>query len=167
MRHVPLLAFLPSPPENGFHVGPLFFRAYGICYVFAVLGAVVATTRRWEKVGGDGALVQECALWGFPAGLIGGRLYFLATSWNEVPDAWWGPFAIWRGGLGIWGGIAGGVGAGIWGVPRRGANISLFVDCVSPRRLVAPAIWRLGDWFKPEAFGGPPSRHWGLRMGPG
>ena len=44
-----LLASIPSPAENGFHIGPLFFRAYGICYVFAVLGAVVVTTRRWEK----------------------------------------------------------------------------------------------------------------------
>ena len=51
-----LIAFIPSPAENGFHVGPLFFRAYGICYIFAVLGAVVVTSRRWEKLGGDGAL---------------------------------------------------------------------------------------------------------------
>jgi prolipoprotein diacylglyceryl transferase len=166
MPHVPLLASLPSPAENGFHVGPLFFRAYGICYVFAVLGAVVVTTRRWEKVGGDGALVQECALWGFPAGLIGGRLYFLATSWNEVPDAWWGPFAIWRGGLGIWGGIAGGVIVGIWVLHRRGANIPLFMDCVAPGLLVAQAIGRVGNWFNQELFGGPTSLPWGLRIDP-
>src|SRR4051794_24296550 len=121
MPQVPLLAFLPSPSENGFHVGPLFFRAYGICYVFAVLGAVLVTTRRWEKVGGDGALVQECALWGFPAGLIGGRLYFLATSWNEGPAAWWGPFAVWGGGVGGWGGVAAGGLVGVSGRHRAGA----------------------------------------------
>jgi prolipoprotein diacylglyceryl transferase len=166
MPQVPLLAFLPSPPENGFHIGPLFFRAYGICYVFAVLGAVVVTTRRWEKAGGDGALVQECALWGFPAGLIGGRLYFLATSWNEVPDAWWGPFAIWRGGLGIWGGIAGGVLVGIWVLHRRGANIPLFMDCVAPGLLVAQAIGRVGNWFNQELFGGPTTLPWGLEIDP-
>jgi prolipoprotein diacylglyceryl transferase len=163
---VPLLASLPSPAENGFHIGPLFFRAYGICYVFAVLGAVVVTTRRWEKLGGDGALVQECALWGFPAGLIGGRLYFVITSWNEVPDAWWGPLAIWRGGLGIWGGIAGGVAAGIWVLHRRGANIPLFMDCVAPGLLVAQAIGRVGNWFNQELFGGPTSLPWGLEIDP-
>jgi prolipoprotein diacylglyceryl transferase len=166
MRRVSLLAFLPSPPENGFHVGPLFFRAYGICYVFAVLGAVVVTTRRWEKVGGDGALVQECALWGFPAGLIGGRLYFLATSWNEVPSEWWGPFAIWRGGLGIWGGIAGGVLAGVWVLRRRGANVPVFMDCVAPGLLVAQAIGRVGNWFNQELFGGPTTLPWGLEIDP-
>jgi prolipoprotein diacylglyceryl transferase len=166
MPGVPLLAFLPSPSENGFHIGPLFFRAYGICYIFAVLGAVVVTTRRWEKLGGDGALVQECALWGFPAGLIGGRIYFLITSWNEVPDAWWGPFAIWRGGLGIWGGIAGGVLVGIWVLHRRGANIALFMDCVAPGLLVAQAIGRVGNWFNQELFGGPTTLPWGLEIDP-
>jgi prolipoprotein diacylglyceryl transferase len=163
---VPLLAFLPSPAENGFHIGPLFFRADGICYVFAVLGAVVVTTRRWEKLGGDGALVQECALWGFPAGLIGGRLYFLATSWNEVPDAWWGPFAIWRGGLGVWGGIAGGVLVGILVLRHRGANVPLFMDCVAPGLLVAQAIGRVGNWFNQELFGGPTTLPWGLKIDP-
>jgi prolipoprotein diacylglyceryl transferase len=166
MPHVSLLAFLPSPSSNGFHVGPLFFRAYGIAYVFAVLGAVVVTTRRWEKFGGDGALVQECALWGFPAGLIGGRLYFLATSWNEVPDAWWGPLAIWRGGLGVWGGIAGGTLAGLWVLRRRGANIPVFMDCVAPGLLVAQSIGRIGNWFNQELFGGPTALPWGLKIDP-
>jgi prolipoprotein diacylglyceryl transferase len=145
MPEVSLLASIPSPAENGFHIGPLFFRAYGICYVFAVLGAVVVTTRRWEKLGGDGAL-------------------FLITSWNEVPDAWWGPFAIWRGGLGIWGGIAAGTLAGIWVLHRRGANIPLFMDCVAPGLLVAQAIGRVGNWFNQELFGGPTSLPWGLEI---
>ena len=160
------LASIPSPSSNGFHVGPRFFHAYGLCYVLAVLGAVIVTTRRWEARGGEGALVQECALWGFPAGLIGGRLYFLATSWNEVPDAWWGPFAIWRGGLGVWGGIAGGTLAGLLVLRRRGADIPVFMDCVAPGLLVAQAIGRVGNWFNQELFGGPTTLPWGLRIDP-
>ena len=77
-------------------------------------------------------LVQEVALWAFPAGLIGGRLYFLATSWNEVPDHWWGPFALWRGGLGIWGGIAAGTLAGLLVLRRRGADVARFLDAAAP-----------------------------------
>jgi hypothetical protein len=30
----------------------------------------------------------------------------LITTPSQIPDHWWGPFAIWDGGLGIWGGIA-------------------------------------------------------------
>src|SRR4051812_12796895 len=73
-----VLASIPSPPSNGFHVGPLFVHAYGVAYIVAVLAAIALTTARWESRGGRRDLVQEVALWGFPAGLIGGRLYFLA-----------------------------------------------------------------------------------------
>jgi prolipoprotein diacylglyceryl transferase len=159
-----VLASIPSPPSNGFHVGPLFVHAYGVAYIVAVLAAIALTTARWESRGGRRDLVQEVALWGFPAGLIGGRLYFLATSWNEVPRHWWGPFAIWQGGLGIWGGIAGGTLAGLWVLRRRGADIPQFLDAAAPGLLVAQAIGRVGNYFNQELFGGPTSVPWGLKI---
>jgi prolipoprotein diacylglyceryltransferase len=131
------LAFIPSPPANGVHIGPLFVHAYGIAYVVAIWAAIVVTRRRWLAVGGEPRLVEEVALWGVPAGLIGGRLYFLATSWNEVPAYWWGPLAVWKGGLGIWGGIAGGVLGGLWVLHRRKANVPAFLNAVAPALLVA------------------------------
>src|SRR4051812_50174945 len=69
-------------------------------YVVAVVAAIAICSRRWRQAGGDPALVREVALWGFPAGLIGGGLYFLATSWKEGPHHWWGAVVVWRGGVG-------------------------------------------------------------------
>jgi prolipoprotein diacylglyceryl transferase len=158
--------FLPSPSHNGFYVGPLFVHAYGLAYVVAVLAAVTITARRWQALGGDRALVYDVALWGFPAGVIGGRLYFIATSWSEVPPHWWGPFAIWKGGLGIWGGIALGTLAGIWVLRRRGANVTLFMDAAAPGLLVAQAIGRIGNYFNQELFGGPSKLPWALEISP-
>jgi prolipoprotein diacylglyceryl transferase len=137
-----------------------------MAYVLAVIAAVAITVRRWEAKGGQRDLVYEVALWGFPAGLIGGRLYFLATSWNEVPPHWWGPFAVWKGGLGIWGGVAAGTLAGLWVLRRRGANIPLFMDAAAPALLVAQAIGRVGNYFNQELFGGPTTLPWGLEISP-
>ena len=159
-------AFIPSPSTNGFHVVSFFVHAYGLAYVVAVIAAVVITVRRWEAKGGNRELVYEVGLWGFPAGLIGGRLYFLATSWNEVPPHWWGPFAVWKGGLGIWGGIAGGTLTGLWVLRRRGANIPVFLDAAAPALLVAQAIGRVGNYFNQELFGGPTTLPWGLKIAP-
>jgi prolipoprotein diacylglyceryl transferase len=156
--------FLPSPPSNGVHLGPLFVHAYGLAYVVAVVVAVAITARRWQARGGERALVEEVAIWGFPAGLVGGRVYYLATSWNEVPGHWWGPFAVWKGGLGIWGGIAGGVLAGLWVLRRRRADVPAFLDAVAPALLVAQAIGRVGNYFNQELFGGPTTLPWGLRI---
>jgi prolipoprotein diacylglyceryl transferase len=156
-------AFIPSPPSNGFSIGPFFVHAYGLAYVVAIIAAVVVTKRRWRE---DPALVEQVALIGVPAGLIGGRLYFLATSWDEVPHEWWGPLAVWHGGLGIWGGIAGGVLGGLWVLRRRGADIPRFLDAAAPALLVAQAIGRVGNYFNQELFGGPTTLPWGLEIDP-
>ncbi len=59
-------------------------------------------------------------MWGVAAGIVGARLYHDITSWNEVPNHWWGPFAVWEGGLGVWGGIGLGVAVGAIIVHRAG-----------------------------------------------
>ena len=159
-----LISFISSPSANGFHVGPFFVHAYGLMYVLAVIAAILITSRRWEAVGGHRELVQECALWGFPAGVIGGRLYFDITSYDLVPPHWWGPFAVWDGGLGIWGGIALGSAVGILVLRHRHANVPLFMDCVAPALLVAQAIGRVGNYFNQELFGGPTTLPWGLKI---
>ncbi|MGP0049762.1 MAG: prolipoprotein diacylglyceryl transferase [Solirubrobacteraceae bacterium] len=161
-------AYIPSPADNGFHIGPLFFHAYGIMYVFAVAAAIVITRRRWGRVGGDPDLAYEAAMWGFPAGLIGGRLYFVITTPSQVPDHWWGVFAIWDGGLGIWGGIAGGALVGLLVVRRRLRHDDLlrFMDAVAPGLLVAQAFGRIGNYFNQELFGAPSSLPWALEISP-
>ena len=110
-------------------------HAYGLAYVFAVAAAILVTRRRWvARWGATPKLVYEVAMWGFPAGLIGGRIYFLITTPSQIPPHWWGPFAIWEGGLGIWGGIAAGVAAGLWVLRRRleRPDVPVFMD--APRR---------------------------------
>ena len=159
-----MAAFIPSPTSNGFHLGPLFVHAYGLMYVLALAAAVFIAAWRWEKAGGSRETVYDVALWGFPAGLVGGRLYHLVTSWNEVPHHWWGPFAVWQGGLGIWGGIAGGTVIGLWRLRRAGVDIPAFMDAAAPALLVGQAIGRIGNYFNQELFGGPTTLPWGLQI---
>ena len=161
------LAYIPSPSENGFHIGPLFVHAYGLAYVFAVTAAILVTRWRWSKMGGDPKLPQETAIWAFPAGLIGGRIYFLITTPSQIPPHWWGPFAIWKGGLGIWGGVAAGAAVGLWYVHRHlrpGEKLVAFADCTAPGLLCAQAIGRIGNYFNQELFGKPTTLPWGLKI---
>jgi prolipoprotein diacylglyceryl transferase len=161
-------AYIPSPSSNGFHIGPFFVHVYGIAYVFAVAGAILTTRVRWRKAGGDPDLCYEVAMWGFPAGLIGGRIYFLITTPSQVPPHWWGPFAIWKGGLGIWGGIAGGVASGLFVLYRRlsRADVLRFMDAGAPGLLVAQSIGRIGNYFNQELFGKPSTLPWALKISP-
>ncbi len=83
-----MISSIPSPVSNGFQLGPFEVHVYGLLYVVGLIAAVAITIRRWEAVGGSRALVYDVAMWGFPAGVIGGRLYFDLTSSGEVPAHW-------------------------------------------------------------------------------
>jgi prolipoprotein diacylglyceryl transferase len=161
-------AYIPSPSRNGFYIGPLFVHAYGLAYVLAVAAAIFITRWRWRRAGGDPDLCYEAAAWGFPAGLIGGRIYFLITTPSQIPPHWWGPFAIWKGGLGIWGGILGGVLGGLYIVRKRltRGDVLRFMDATAPGLLVAQAIGRIGNYFNQELFGKPSKLPWALKISP-
>ncbi|MFI5069199.1 MAG: prolipoprotein diacylglyceryl transferase family protein [Streptosporangiales bacterium] len=61
-----------------------------------------------------------------PAGIIGGRIYFDITTPKYIPHHWYGVFAVWDGGLGIWGAIALAAVVGAWRVRRHGASPAQF-----------------------------------------
>jgi prolipoprotein diacylglyceryl transferase len=159
-----LLAAIPSPSTNVVHVGPFTVHIYGLCYAVAVIAAVAITRRRWVAQGGSPDLVSDVALWGFPAGVVGGRLYYLATTPGDSFDHWWGPFALWNGGLGIWGGIALGTIVGLWRVHRAGSDMARFMDAGAPALLVAQAIGRVGNYFNQELFGRPTDLPWAVEI---
>ncbi|HTY95575.1 MAG TPA: prolipoprotein diacylglyceryl transferase [Solirubrobacteraceae bacterium] len=161
-----MLAFIPSPSKNGFYIGPLFVHFYGLCYVVGITAAVLIARRLWRAKGGDPDLVLTVALWGVPAGIIGGRLYHDITSWNEVPHNWYGWLAVWEGGLGIWGGIVCGVAGGMIPLYKARVNIPAFLDAAAPGILAAQAFGRIGNYFNQELFGGPTTLPWGLEIEP-
>jgi prolipoprotein diacylglyceryl transferase len=159
--------FIPSPPINGFHIGPAFIHFYGLMYVVGITLAVIITRHRWRAVGGDVALITDVATWAVPAGIVGGRIYFdVTTPFDITPHTWWGVFAVWNGGLGIWGGVAAGAAVGIWRVRRAGADWRLMGNVVAPALLVAQAIGRIGNYFNQELYGKPTSLPWGLEIAP-
>src|SRR5579862_10026993 len=97
--------FIPSPPISSFHIGPLDIHFYALGYIIGITLAILITRRRWRALGGDPDVVNDIALWVVPAGIIGGRIYFDITTPADIPHVWYGPVAVWTGGLGIWGGV--------------------------------------------------------------
>ena len=160
-----MLAFIPSPSVSGVHLGSLLVHFYGMMYAVGIALALYISVRRWAAAGGDRDLVYDVALWGVPAGIIGARAYFdLSTPFDITPHTWWGPLAVWNGGLGIWGGIAAGSLAGAWWVRRAGASVGLFMNAVAPALLVAQAAGRIGNYFNQELFGNPSSLPWAVEI---
>ena len=161
------IAFIPSPSQGVWHLGPLPVRAYALCIIAGVVLAVWLGERRWVARGGRAGDVTEIATWMVPFGILGGRIYHVITT----PEPYFGDgghplhaLYIWQGGLGIWGAIAlGGVGAWI-ACRRRGIRLPPFADALAPGIAVAQAIGRLGNYVNQELFGRPTDLPWGLEI---
>jgi len=161
-------ASIPSPSQAVWEI-PIPIRAYAICIILGVVASILIGQRRWAARGGRPGQVGDVAIWAVPFGIVGGRVYHVATS----PEQYFGEggrpseaLMIWHGGLGIWGAVAfGAVGAWI-GCRRQGIPLPPFADAIAPGIAVAQAIGRWGNWFNQELFGRPTTLPWGLEIAP-
>jgi prolipoprotein diacylglyceryl transferase len=165
-----ILASIPSPSRGVIDLGPIPIRAYALCIILGIVVCVMVTDRRLVARGGRKGATAEVATWAVPFGLIGARIYHVATD----PELYWGKsgqgtlraFEIWHGGLGIWGGVLGGALGAYIGCRRYNVDFARFADALAPGIVLAQAIGRWGNYFNQELFGRPTSLPWGLRIDP-
>ncbi len=163
----PVLAAIPSPPQGVWYAGPVAVRAYAVFIIIGIVVAVWWGSKRFVARGGRPGRVTDISVFAVPFGIIGGRIYHVITDnqlyFGEGRNPW-NAFAIWNGGLGIWGAIAFGA-LGAWlGCRYYKVPLSAYADSVAPGIAVAQAIGRLGNYFNQELFGAPTTVPWGLEV---
>jgi len=165
-----LVASIPSPGQGVWQLGPIPLRAYALFIILGIVAGVWIGNRRFIERGGRTGQVLDVAVWAVPFGIVGARLYHVATDW----PTYFGPdgsglvaaLKIWQGGLGIWGAVTGGA-VGAWiGARRLGLLLPPLADAVAPGLAVAQAIGRWGNYFNQELFGGPTQVPWALQIDP-
>jgi prolipoprotein diacylglyceryl transferase len=161
------LAAIPSPATSVWHLGPLPIRAYALCILAGIVVATLIMERRLRARGVAAGAGLDIAIWAVPAGIVGARVYHLVTS----PQGYFGPggdplraFAVWEGGLSIWGAVAGGAIGAYLAARRLGLPLGVVADAVAPGLPVAQAIGRLGNWFNNEVYGRLTTLAWGLEV---
>ena len=162
---VALLGSIPSPSSGALTIGPLSIHAYGLMIALGVITAVWLLGRRLESRGeGTREDASSIAVWAVIAGVIGSRLYHVATDWDNFKHDLGRIPQLWRGGLGIPGGILFGALAGVWAFRRRGIRPAVGLSAAAPSLALAQAIGRLGNWWNQELFGKATTLPWGLRI---
>ncbi|HVT21926.1 MAG TPA: prolipoprotein diacylglyceryl transferase [Mycobacteriales bacterium] len=160
---------IPSPSQGVWHIGGFPIRAYALCIIAGILVAGYIGDRRLVARGGRKGAVGDIGVWAIPFGLVGARVYHLATN----PELYWGgpgrsgtigALKIWDGGLGIWGAVIFGA-LGAWiGCRRHDVSFAMLADALAPAIPVAQALGRWGNWFNQELYGRPTSLPWGLHV---
>jgi len=160
----------------GIHLGPLYFRYYGMIIMGgAVVGALVAR-RILSKREKDPDLVWDALIWALIFGVIGARLYHVFTPSQSLLDAGIDtryylthPLDIlltWNGGLGMPGALIGGAfGLYIFTRRRKLAYLDL-LDAAAPAIAIGQAIGRWGNFVNQELYGPPTDLPWGISIKP-
>jgi len=162
-----VLGSIPSPTIAYFDLGPFRIHFYALFILIGIAIAIWLGNVRLKARGGKAGAILDIALWAVPFGIIGGRIFHVLTHWNF----YFGPdkdltkvFAIWEGGLAIYGAlILGTVGAYI-GSRIAGIRFLSFADAIAPGVILAQAFGRLGNYFNQELFGLPTDLPWGLQI---
>ena len=151
---------IPSPSFNTIDIWPRPLTLYGLMIGLGIIAATVMARPRLaaRRIHPDTAV--EILMWIIPAGVVGARLYHVATDGKPLSE--W--HEIWNGGLGIPGGIAGGVIGALLFIRQRDLPRSDVFDAMVPALPLAQAIGRWGNWWNQELYGRPTDLPWGLEI---
>ena len=92
-----------------FHIASKPIYWYGILIMCGVILAVVYASRRCSAFGIKQDDMYDCVLFAVPLGIVCARIYYVIFEWEQYKNDLSEVFAIWHGGLAIYGGILGGI----------------------------------------------------------
>jgi len=95
-------------------------------------------------------------------GFLGARLYHVLSELPYYLNHPWQVFAIWQGGLGIYGAIVVGCLVLFWFGRKNKINFLSLTDLLAPSLILGQAIGRWGNYFNQEIFGKPTDLPWGI-----
>lgn len=165
---ISLPAAIPSPPSPIlFSLGPFTVRWYAIWIILGMGLAMWWSSKRWERRGGKPEFLFDMGLWVCVLGIVGARLMSVVSYpylYFGAGIPWWQPFAIWQGGLAIYGGLIAGT-LTIW-IMARHQHLPLgpLLDSIAPTVLLAQSLGRLGNYFNQEVFGSATTLPWALQI---
>lgn len=168
-----VLASIPSPPVSMFPIFGIPIHYYALCIIAGMIVAILITNRRLSNRGAEDWVVVDIAILAVPLAIIGARIFHVLTHWNFYfgpGHNTWNPFepgsvwAIWEGGIAIFGSLIGGAVGAYLGCRWTGIRFWSFADALAPGLLLAQAMGRFGNWFNHELFGQPTDLPWGLEI---
>lgn len=148
-----------------FKIGPIPIHSYGLMIAIAYLVGLWIALKEANRKNIDSKLISDFAIYAIIFGILGARLayvfffdfkYYLTHPLEIV--------AIWQGGLVLYGGIFGGLLAGIWFIKRHRLNFWKFADTFAPSLIIGQAIGRIGCFLSGDGYGKPTQLPWGIRF---
>ncbi|MDU6759731.1 MAG: prolipoprotein diacylglyceryl transferase [Streptococcus parasanguinis] len=134
-------------------LGPISIRWYAICIVSGLILAVYLSMKEAPRKKIDPDAIIDFILIAFPLAIVGARLYYVIFEWGYYSQHPGEIFAIWNGGIAIYGGLLTGALVLYLFSRRRLIEPIDFLDIAAPSVMIAQSIGRWGNFFNQEAYG--------------
>ena len=161
---------------QGFQLGPLFIRYYGIILMLGALAGAWLATLEVKRRGRDPEIVWDLLIWLIIGGVIGARLWHVFTpSPSAIAEGRTTMFYLTHpfdlinlrnGGLGIPGAVIGGLIALFFFTRKHGLNFAEWTDIAAPSLALGQAIGRWGNFVNQELYGAPTNLPWKIYIEP-
>lgn len=157
----------------------LVIHVYALAILAGIIVAIIVSNYRLTARGAEPWIVVDISIWAVIFGIVGARIWHVATHPDDyfstssqgfaldvsnqatIGSSVW---AVWAGGLAIFGAVLGGS-LGVYIACRlAGLRFTAVVDAMAPTLLLAQALGRLGNYFNQELFGLPTDLPWGLQI---
>ncbi len=161
---------------EGFFIGPIEIRYYALIILAGIIAATVLSYFETRRRGKDPEVVIDSLTWIVIGGIIGARIWHILTPPASMVEQGittlyylthpLDAIAIWNGGLGIPGAVAGGALALYLYTRKRGLKFGFWADIYVPGLALGQAIGRWGNFVNQELYGSPSTLPWAITIDP-
>ena len=162
--------------STGFQIGPLTIHYYAALIVLGIIAAAILSYFEAKRRGENPEVIFDSMTWIVIGGVIGARIWHILTPpasmvAQGITTQYYlthplKALAIWNGGLGIPGAVAGGVLAFYLYARKRSVDFSTWVDILAPGLALGQAIGRWGNFINQEVYGRPSTLPWAITIDP-
>jgi phosphatidylglycerol---prolipoprotein diacylglyceryl transferase len=143
-------------------IGPVTIRWYGLMIACGIAMGIYIALREARRRGIGEEQTYNCAMWGVMGAIVGARLVHVVDRIDFYLQNPASILAIQQGGLAIWGGVLGGIGAGALYCRLAGLPVARVADVAAPAMLLGQIVGRLGCLINGDAYGAPVDLPWSI-----
>ncbi len=148
------------------HWGVLRITSYGLLLAVAFLVGTWLALREARRLRLDEDRLVSLILVVLVAGVFGARALYVLEHIEDFRGSTLSVLALWQGGLTLYGGIAGGIAAGVLAAPYLKLPRWTAADALAPSIALGTAFGRVGCFLNGCCYGRPTGGAWGVAFPP-